>query len=94
MDNPRQDAEVKDPVAVAMESLDPLAISTAQFQRARVHLDGLKRGLIEFFEIPKRCASAAFPVEMEDGSVHTYRGYRVLHNQSLGPGHVAARYLA
>jgi glutamate dehydrogenase/leucine dehydrogenase len=74
------------------ENLDPLAISQAQFHNARVHIDGLKRGLIEFFEMPKRTISVSFPVEMEDGSVRTFHGYRVLHNQVLGPGKGGIRY--
>jgi glutamate dehydrogenase (NAD(P)+) len=74
------------------EVLDPLAISQARFDSARAHLDGLKRGLIEFFEAPKRTISVCFPVEMEDGSVRTFHGYRVLHNQVLGPGKGGIRY--
>lgn len=74
------------------EELDPLTMARVQFQRARSRLNGLKRGLVEFFEVPKRSISVAFPVEMEDGSVRTYRGYRVLHNQSLGPGKGGIRY--
>ena len=74
------------------ENLDPLAISQAQFHRARAHLDDLKRGLIEFFEVPKRTISVCFPAEMEDGSVRTFHGYRVLHNHVLGPGKGGIRY--
>lgn len=74
------------------ENLDPLAISQAQFHSARVHIEGLKRGLVEFFEFPKRTISVCFPVEMEDGSVRTFHGYRVLHNQVLGPGKGGIRY--
>lgn len=92
MNKPRQDPETPETATVPPENLDPLAISTAQFQRARLHLDGLKSGLIEFFEVPKRSVSVAFPVEMEDGSVRTYLGYRVLHNHSLGPGKGGIRY--
>lgn len=74
------------------EDLDPFVVSTLRFERARAHLGELKRGLIEFFEVPKRTVSVCFPVEMEDGSVHTFHGYRVLHNQVLGPGKGGIRY--
>jgi glutamate dehydrogenase/leucine dehydrogenase len=84
--------ETPKPVENEPENLDPLAISQAQFHRARVHIDGLKRGLVEFFEVPKRTISVSFPVEMEDGSVRTFHGYRVLHNQVLGPGKGGIRY--
>ena len=74
------------------ENLDPLVISQAQFHRARTHLDGLKRGLIEHLETPKRTISVCFPIEMEDGSVRTFHGYRVLHNHVLGPCKGGIRY--
>ena len=74
------------------EDLEPMSISRQQFRRARGHLRGLKRGLIEFFEVPKRTISVCFPVEMEDGSVRTFHGFRVLHNRVLGPGKGGIRY--
>jgi glutamate dehydrogenase (NAD(P)+) len=74
------------------EDLEPLSIAREQFRRARGHLRGLKRGLIEFFEAPKRTISVCFPVEMEDGSVRIFHGYRVLHNRVLGPGKGGIRY--
>jgi glutamate dehydrogenase/leucine dehydrogenase len=75
-----------------LEVLDPLEIARQQFNRARTHLLGFKRGLIEFFEVPKRSITVCFPVEMEDGSVRTFHGYRVLHNQVMGPGKGGIRY--
>ncbi len=74
------------------EALDPLLIIREQFNRARAHLESFKRGLIEFFEVPKRTISVCFPVEMEDGSVRTFHGYRVLHNRVMGPGKGGIRY--
>jgi len=74
------------------EALDPLLIIREQFNRARAHLGGFKRGLIEFFEVPKRSISVCFPVEMEDGSVRTFHGYRVLHSRVMGPGKGGIRY--
>lgn len=76
----------------ATDELDPLRITREQFDRARAHLLGFKRGLIEFFQVPKRTISVCFPVEMEDGSVRTFHGYRVLHNRVLGPGKGGIRY--
>ncbi len=86
--------EAEDPRAApeAAEELDFLASARAQFNRARKHLTGFKRGLIEFFEVPKRTIAVCFPVEMEDGSVRTFHGYRVLHNRVLGPGKGGIRY--
>ena len=72
--------------------LDPVAIAREQFHRAAGHIRGLKRGLIDFLDCPKRIIKVNFPVEMEDGSVRTFHGYRVLHNNVLGPGKGGIRY--
>jgi glutamate dehydrogenase (NAD(P)+) len=74
------------------EDLDPRLIRIQQFNRARVHLNNLKQGLIEFLCCPKRSISVSFPIEVEDGSIRTFQGFRVLHNNSLGPGKGGIRY--
>jgi len=71
---------------------DHLTVSEIQFRRAKEHVKGLKRGLIEFFLLPKRIIKVHFPIEMEDGSVITFQGFRVLHNHVLGPGKGGIRY--
>ena len=80
------------PHAEELEIIDPLAAQAEHFRRARAHLKGFKRGLIDFFEAPKRSLGVCFPVEMDDGSVRTFRGYRILHNHVLGPGKGGIRY--
>lgn len=71
---------------------DPLLNTGLQFDRAARFIPELKRGLVGFFRHPKRAISLCFPVEMDDGSVHTFRGYRVLHNAIKGPGKGGIRY--
>lgn len=80
------------PSAEISDGTEPLSITQIQFARAQVHIKGLKRGLIEFFQAPKRSVKVCFPIEMDDGSVKTFRGFRVLHNQALGPGKGGIRY--
>jgi glutamate dehydrogenase (NAD(P)+) len=74
------------------EDLDPLHITHAQFQRAIEHLDDIKKGVIGFLMAPKRSIIVCFPIEMDDGSVRIFHGYRVLHNRVLGPGKGGIRY--
>jgi len=76
----------------ALDSGAPLSVTQIQFRRAKAHIVGLKRGLIEFLELPKRIIKVHFPIEMEDGSVRTFQGFRVLHNHVLGPGKGGIRY--
>ncbi len=76
----------------APEELDPFRNSRKQFERAYSHLKSLKKGLIDFLNDPKRTICVCFPVELEDGSVENFHGYRVLHNRVLGPGKGGIRY--
>lgn len=78
--------------AAAVEAFDPLDTARQQFDRAAAHVPNLKRGLIDFFRYPKRTVRVCFPIDMDDGSVQTFDGYRVVHNTSRGPGKGGVRY--
>ncbi len=80
------------PQGLEPENLNPVAIGQAQFFRAARHVVGLKAGLIEFLNAPKRSLTVCFPVEMDDGAVRTFTGHRVVHNRVLGPGKGGIRY--
>lgn len=72
--------------------LDPRQQSQTRFHAATSYLSHFKRGLIDFFAFPKRSIELCFPIEMDDGSVRSYWGYRVLHNNVMGPGKGGIRY--
>ena len=74
------------------EDIDPIAISEIQFDRASQYVKGLKRGLIDFLKKPKRVNVVNFPVEMDDDSVQSFQGYRVIHNRVFGPSKGGIRY--
>ena len=74
------------------EDLNPFHITAQQFDRAAAHMPHLKRGLIDYFKRPTRTVIVEFPIEMDDGSVRTFTGYRVLHNMVRGPGKGGVRY--
>ena len=74
------------------EKYNMVYMARQRFERASLYLDGIKRGLIDFLNSPKRTISVCFPIELEDGSVVTFRGYRVVHNRVLGPGKGGLRY--
>jgi len=78
--------------ATSPESLSPTAICREQFRRAHLHIADLKTGLVDYLSVAKRTVKVNFPIEMDDGSVRTFRGYRVLHNRVLGPGKGGIRY--
>lgn len=76
----------------AAENLDPVVISEQQFNHAVCYIKELKKGLISFLKRPKRAITVNFPIEMDDGSVHSIQGYRVIHNRVFGPGKGGIRY--
>ncbi len=74
------------------EDLNPFHIARQQFDRALPHLPAMKRGMIDFLKSPMRSVALNFPVEMDDGHVQTFAGYRVLHSRIRGPGKGGVRY--
>jgi glutamate dehydrogenase (NAD(P)+) len=74
------------------EDLNPFHVAQMQFDRAMQHLPELHDGLVEFLKSPDRTIAINFPVEMDDGSVRTFTGYRVLHSRVRGPGKGGMRY--
>ncbi|NOX42761.1 MAG: Glu/Leu/Phe/Val dehydrogenase [Gammaproteobacteria bacterium] len=74
------------------ENIDPVYISNQQFDRAADCINELKTGLIEFLKLPKRINIINFPIEMDDGSVRSFQGYRIIHNNVFGPGKGGIRY--
>ena len=46
---------------------------------------GLERSRYEFAKYPEREMIVSVPVEMDDGTVNVFRGYRVQHSCLLGP---------
>lgn len=56
------------------------------------HIQQLQPGLIDFLAAPKRSIVVNFPVEMDDGTVRVFQGYRVIHNRANGPSKGGLRY--
>ncbi len=76
----------------SLEEMNPERILREQFARARAHLNHIEPGLVNFLRLPRRTITVNVPVEMDDGSVQNFVGYRVLHNRLLGPGKGGIRY--
>lgn len=74
------------------EDLNPFHIAAQQLDRAVTYLPHLAPGLIEWLKRPSRTISLEMPIEMEDGSIQVFTGYRVLHSLARGPGKGGIRY--
>ncbi len=53
---------------------------------------GLEEGLIDILSHSERRTCVSIPVEMDDGSVKVFDGYRVLHSSAIGPGKGGVRF--
>ena len=74
------------------QDFDHIKMSEQQFDRAISCIKKLKKGLIKFLKKPKRIIIVNFPIEMDDGSVQSFEGYRVIHSRVFGPGKGGIRY--
>lgn len=67
--------------AMALEQLDHVA--------KVMHLDP---NIHEYLKYPKRELTVSIPVRMDDGTLKVFTGYRVQHNQALGPSKGGLRF--
>ena len=63
----------------------------AQIEQVTPHLGKLARW-VETLRRPKRALIVDIPIEMDNGEVAHFEGYRVQHNLSRGPGKGGVRY--
>lgn len=73
------------------EHVNVLEMARQQLATAAKLLD-LDEGLHQVLARPKRQLIVNFPVEMDNGSIEVFEGYRVQHNASRGPTKGGIRY--
>ncbi len=84
--------------AVESVAKPTMECETQHFLMAQRQLDeialemGLDPELHERLRYPKRSLIVTIPVRMDDGTVHSYTGYRVQHDVTLGPAKGGVRY--
>ena len=76
---------------MADKSYNPFAMAQSQFDKIAdtLELDQATRDLLRF---PLREYAVSIPVRMDDGSSRVFRGFRVHHNDSRGPGKGGIRF--
>jgi len=74
-----------------MEDLNPFRIAQTQFARAARYVRATD-GLLEIVARPERTIRIDFPVQMDNGSIRVFTGYRVQHNNARGPFKGGIRY--
>jgi len=70
---------------------DPFESMMARFDVAAKILE-LKPGVYQYLKTPQRQIIVAVPIQMDDGQIEVFEGYRVIHNDVRGPSKGGIRY--
>ncbi len=70
---------------------NPLHSMMARFDKAAEILQ-LESGIYKYLSTPVKSVIVSIPITMEDGSIEVFEGYRVIHNDILGPSKGGIRY--
>ncbi|MGO3843426.1 MAG: Glu/Leu/Phe/Val family dehydrogenase, partial [Alcaligenes pakistanensis] len=73
------------------DDVGPWGIYLEQVERVTPYLGKLSRW-VETLKRPKRTLIVDVPIELDNGTVAHFEGYRVQHNTSRGPGKGGVRY--
>ncbi len=79
------------PSYLQQDELGPWGTYLQQIDRVTPYLGSLSRW-IETLKRPKRALIVDVPIELDNGTVAHFEGYRVQHNTSRGPGKGGLRY--
>lgn len=79
------------PSYLQADKLGPWGIYLQQVDRVTPYLGHLSRW-VETLKRPKRALIVDVPIELDDGTVAHFEGYRVQHNTSRGPGKGGVRF--
>ncbi len=53
---------------------------------------GLERGVYEYLKTPVKQIVVSIPIQMDNGEIEVFEGYRVIHNDILGPSKGGLRF--
>ncbi|MBY0514059.1 MAG: Glu/Leu/Phe/Val dehydrogenase [Gemmataceae bacterium] len=84
-------APVQHPPATLFDSSPTYQMAVQQLRTVAGVID-LDRGILERLSFPKRSMVVAVPIRMDDGSTHTFIGYRVQHSITSGASKGGLRY--
>lgn len=73
-------------------TLNPLTVAQTQFDRAAAYLTHINPNILKVLRQTHRELIVNFPVEMDDGTMEVFTGYRCQHNNARGPSKGGIRY--
>lgn len=82
--------EYKEPGPV-LDQENPFESMMKRFDVAAEILE-LEKGVYEYLKTPVKQVTVSIPIQMDSGQVEIFEGYRVIHNDILGPSKGGIRY--
>lgn len=80
----------KEPAPISNNE-NPFESMMTRFDKAAEILQ-LEKGVYEFLKTPALQVIVSIPIQMDDGRIQVFEGYRVIHNYALGPAKGGIRY--
>ncbi len=81
----------KEPAPYRKGEVNPFESMLARFDEA-AEMYNLDRGLYNYLKQPVKQVIVSIPVMMDNGKLEVFEGYRVIHNNVLGPSKGGIRY--
>jgi glutamate dehydrogenase (NAD(P)+) len=80
----------KEPAPI-LDKENPFESMMERFDVAAEMLE-LERGVYEYLKTPVKQVIVSIPIQMDNGEIEVFEGYRVIHNDALGPSKGGIRY--
>ncbi|MBI2619970.1 MAG: Glu/Leu/Phe/Val dehydrogenase [Ignavibacteriales bacterium] len=87
---PLQNSVYKEPAPI-VDRENPFESMMQRFDVA-AHLLNLEPGVYEYLKTPVKQIVVSIPIAMDNGEIKVFEGYRVIHNDILGPSKGGIRY--
>ena len=80
-----------EPAPVHHGEPNPFESMMARFDKAAEILN-LEKGVYEYLQKPVKQVIVSIPIQMDNGEIKVFEGYRVIHDNILGPSKGGIRY--
>lgn len=91
VERPRS-AEIEPRTSPSSNAGSDLLQDSQQYVRNAAHSLGISTSIFNLIDKPEREITVTLPVELDDGRVEAFTGYRVQHSRVLGPGKGGVRF--
>lgn len=81
----------EEPAPYKKDIENPYESMMARFDKAAEALN-LEKGVYQYLQTPVRQVIVSIPIQMDNGEIKVFEGYRVIHDNILGPSKGGIRY--